>query len=284
MSTGNPLEFFSFSRVRATVAALLVAAVLAGSTTTATAQKVTRVKVESVKPMKTKYPTLRFLRENRDFIRSRLDLLRQTSREEGKDADTIDPRFLAYQEMLNEIFTARDSVSAVEDARRRRALLESISQLGSLEEQLDLVDSLLAGQRSRLAALQRDFTGHQKTSLMVLLSGFPRKIAITEVAVRVEDGITVRVPITPEMRSSLESGGIAEIYHEFLEPRDQVIEIAFRGEPWPDGNSGFVTLVPAHNRLTFLKLDIGRLDATGVGVSLGASTWLHQDHILSSAR
>jgi hypothetical protein len=262
---------------------LVALALLIGYVPAASAQKVTRVKVESVEPTKTKYPTLRFLRENREFIRARLDLLRQSGGGQGTSAESIDPRFLGYQEIMNGILAAEDSVAAAEDARQRRALLNSITEISSLEEQLDVMDSLLAAQKDRLTILQEDFTGNQATALIVLLSGFSSSTGLNEIAVRVEQGITVRVPVTAELQKSLKGGGIAQIYHGFLEPRDQVIEVAVKGRPWPAGKSGFVTLVPARNRLTFLKLDMSSLNATGPS-SLSATTWLHEDGKFSSNR
>lgn len=262
---------------------LLVLVLLMGHVPAASAQKVTRVKVESVKPTKTKYPTLRFLRENQDFIRARLDLLRQTGREQGTNAESIDPRFLGYQQMMKETLAAQDSVAAVKDAHERMTLLNSITEIAGLEAQLDVMDSLLAAQRDRLGILQEDFTGNQTTALIVLLSGYSSKTGLTEIAVRVEEGITVRVPVTAELQKTLQGGGIAQIYHGFLEPRDQVIEVAVKGKPWPAGKSGFVSLIPTRNRLTFLRLDLSTLNSTGPS-SLLATTWLHEDQILSSRR
>src|SRR5262249_56780301 len=64
---------------------------------------ITSVRVELERPSKEKLPTLRFLKANRDFIRSRFDRLRQESREEHAGAASLDPRFLEYRRMLGEI-------------------------------------------------------------------------------------------------------------------------------------------------------------------------------------
>lgn len=252
--------------------------------TEASAQKFIEVKVESVKPQKSKHSTLRFLKENRDFIRERLDLLRQSSRELGQNASSINPRFLAYQEMLQAIMSAQDSVSSAADAQRRMALLESINELGSLEDRLDLMDELLANQRDRLAILQTNFTNDQSTALMVLLSGYPRGMDLTEIALRIEDGTTVFIPISEEQQVSLSQGGIAQIYHGFIEPRQQIIEVLCKGSAWPEGNSGFVKVDPKHDRLTLLKFDLTHLNQTGVGSSMRASTWLHEDTVPDHTR
>jgi hypothetical protein len=272
------------SRRFATVLLLSIAAAIVLPAPRAAAQKIIEVRVESVKPQKTKHSTLRFLKENRNFIRQRLDLLRQSSRDVSQDASAIDPRFLAYQEMMQEIMSAMDSVSAAADAQRRMALLESIDDLASLESQLDLMDELLADQRDRLVVLQANFTEEQSTALMILISGFPRNIEVTEIAVRIEDGTTIFVPISAEQRLSLSQGGIAQIYHGFVEPRQQIIEVLCKGSAWPEGNSGFVKIDPRHDRLTLLKFDLSRLSPAGVGSSMRATTWLHDDMVPTNNR
>ena len=75
--------------------------------------------------------------------------------------------------MLRDVFAARDSVATAGDSLARQALLASITQLGHLESELDLMERQLEEQRGRLGILQDDFTGRQQTALVVLLSGFP---------------------------------------------------------------------------------------------------------------
>src|SRR5690242_20079556 len=60
----------------------------------------TEVKVERIKPKKEKLATLRFLKENRDFIRARYDQLQETPIAGRASAEDLDPRFLAYRAML----------------------------------------------------------------------------------------------------------------------------------------------------------------------------------------
>jgi hypothetical protein len=111
---------------------------------------------------------------------------------------------------------------------------------------------------------------------MVLLRGYPREAPLTEVALTVGDGATLRVPLSPEQRAALEQGGVIEIFHGFVEPRQQVIEVQLTGSAWPAGESGFVTLDPARDRLTFLRLDLSTVQPAPGGTGMRGSTWLHE--------
>jgi hypothetical protein len=243
---------------------------------------VTEVKVESVKPKKTRHQTLRFLKDNKDFIRARLDLLRATTTERGDQAGEIDPRYLAYQRMMREALAGGDSVAVAEGQRQGLALLESVDALARLEAELDLMDSLLAGQRERLAILQSDFAGQQRTALLILLAGYPRSASISDLAVTLEDGTTVTVTIPAEQRQSLQQGGIAQLFYGLVEPREQVIDVTLHGEAWPGGSLGYVQIDPEIDRITLLKLDASSVDAGRGAPSLRAFTWLHEDRLTSA--
>lgn len=260
---------------RRAAAGLLALLLASGAAPELAAQTAEPVTVERVRPKKEKHPTLRFLKENRDFIRARYDLLRQKPGGDRGDAGEVDPRFLAYQEMLRDLFAARDSVGAADDSLQRRQLLASITELGRLEDQLDLMDRLLADQRTRLGVLQEDFTGRQMTALVVVLSGYPAEAALSRVSVTLEDGDTLTVPLTDEHRAALRKGGVVQVFHGFIEPREQVVEVAIAGERWPAGDPGFVTLDPARDRLTLLRLDLSTVRPEGGAASIQASTWLH---------
>jgi len=254
---------------------LAALAVLVAGPVPARAQETEPVTVERLRPKHEKHATLRFLRENRDFIRARYDLLRQRAGGERGEAGEIDPRFLAYQEMLQDLFSAQGSVATQNDSLARRQLLASITELGSLEDQLDVMDSLLADQRTRLGVLQADFTGRQRTALIVVLSGYPSKAGVDRVTVTLEDGDTLTVPLTDPHRASLRKGGVVQIFHGFVEPREQVVEVAIIGERWPRGTKGFVTLDPARDRLTLLRLDLSSVEPNRGAASIQASKWLH---------
>jgi hypothetical protein len=262
-------------RVVRTLAALAALAVLAAGPAPGRAQETDPVTVERARPKRPKIPTLRFLRENRDFIRARYDLLRQRPGGERGEAGEVDPRFLAYQEMLRDLFSAQHSVTAQDDSLARRKLLASITELGALEEQLDVMDRVLVDQRTRLGVLQADFTGRQRTALIVVLSGYPASAGVDRVTVTLEDGDTLTVPLTDAHRASLRKGGVVQVFHGFVEPREQVVEVAIIGERWPRGDKGFVTLDPARDRLTLLRLDLSSVKPEQGAASIQASKWLH---------
>lgn len=235
----------------------------------------TEVKVERVRPPKEKLPTLQFLRANRDFIRGRYDRLVQTP-VARRDADSFDPRFLNYADLLNQIHASQDTMGQAEDQRSRRHLIESIAQLGVLESELDRVERQLAAQRTRLAILEDDFTNRQRTTLLVVVKGFPGAAPVEQIALAVDDGPAVKVALTPEQQESLRHGGLLEIFHGAVEPRSQVVQVTLYGSAWPAGDSGYMTLEPLRDRLTFLRLDLSAVQPAQGGASIQASTWLHE--------
>jgi hypothetical protein len=123
--------------------------------------------------------------------------------------------------------------------------------------------------------LQEDFTGRQMTALVVVLSGYPATSPVSRVSITLEDGDTLTVPLTDEHRAALQKGGVVQVFHGFIEPREQVVEVAIAGERWPAGDPGFVTLDPARDRLTLLRLDLSTVRPEGGAASIQASTWLH---------
>jgi hypothetical protein len=253
----------------------LVLACLAASPLPGRAEPPRSVRVERARPEKDERPTLRFLKENRDFLRARFDLLRQKPGDLLGQGGEIDPRFLAYQQMLRDLMAARDSVAAADDSLARCQLLASINELGRLENQLDLMDRVLADQRTRLGILQEDFAGRQQTALMVVVSGWSAEAPLTGVRLVLEGGDTLRVAFTPEQCLSLQKGGVVQIFHGFVEPREQVVEVAITGNRWPAGDAGYVTLDPARDRLTLLRLDLSTLRSDQGVPSIQANTWLH---------
>src|SRR6185295_19028691 len=174
------------------------------------------------------------------------------------------------------------SIAVADDARQRQQLLASITELGGLEAQLDLMERMLAEQRARLGILQDDFTGHQQTALIVVLSGYPRGAAIESLAVTLEDGARVGVVLTAEQREALQKGGVIQVFHGFVEPREQTLELSLGGSGWPTGDSGYVTLEPARNRITLLRLDLSGAQPGEGAASVHARTWLHDTHPAAS--
>ena len=100
-----------------------------------------QLEVERVEQKKEKTVTLQFLKENREFLRGQLDLLRLKRRGDVEgESSLLDPRYAMFQEMLRQIEAARETVGGEELALRRRELLESVTQLGDLEAQLDVIE------------------------------------------------------------------------------------------------------------------------------------------------
>ena len=234
---------------------------------------VTTVKVERERPAREKLPTLHFLKANRDFIRARFDRLRQDSREEHAGAGDLDPRFLAYRQLLTEIATAKDSVTRSTDARERAVLFASVADLAQLERELDQMERLLDAQRARLGVLQADFAGRQRTELDVLVTGGAIAGVVDSVVVTLEDGTFATSALNDTQRASLKHGGVVEVFRGLVEPREQVVEVAFKGEGWDVVGHGFITFEPARDRLTFLKLDLSQAQPLRGITSVLAGTW-----------
>ena len=261
------------TRAIASLLLLLGAALAHVPPALAQGETVTTVKVERVKPAREKLPTLRFLKANRDFIRSRFDRLRQESRTEAARAGDLDPRFLEYRRLLAQIATAKDSAAAAAEAREREALFASVGDLATLEHELDQMERLLEAQRARLGVLQADFAGRQRTELDVLVTGGSLAGRVDSVVVTLEDGSRVTAALDDTQRESMKRGGVLEVFRGLVEPREQVFEIAFHGEGWSLTGPGYVTLEPARDRLTFLKLDLSQAHPARGPASVLAGTW-----------
>lgn len=235
------------------------------------------VKVERVRPDHARHPTLRFLAENRDFVRAQLDLLRERPRDVRGAGDEVDPRHLAYRDLLAEIHAARDAVATAEGERRRRELLANVGELQTLEAELDLLERALAAQRARLGVLQAGFAGDPGTALMVVVSGLPEGGAVNEVAIALEGGDAIAVTLTDEHRESLRRGGVIQVFHGRVEPREQVVGVRLAGDRWPVAEAGHVTLDPARDRTTLLRLDLGGAGADQGAGGIRATTWTHDE-------
>jgi hypothetical protein len=233
------------------------------------------IRVERVKPEKEKLPTLRFLKDNRDFLRSRIDELRQGPRVRDEAAADLDPRLLGYVEMLGDLAAARDTL----DAQRRhedRAFLASVTELGDLEAELALLGTLLDEQSNRLGQLEADFLGRQQTAVVVLLKGMPEAGSLETLDLTDSYGETTRIPLSAEARATLGRGGVLQVYHDFTEPRDQTWEVAVTGADWASAPA-YLQFEPTRNRLSFLELDLAGLERKEGAASLSARAWVLSD-------
>ena len=231
------------------------------------------VKVERADHDRPKDPTLRFLTENRDFFRARLDdLLLTLQRDRGGDGEPLDPRFLRYREMMAAIRAAQDSAAAGEEWIRQRELMESVGDLAELEDEMDEMERLLVEQEQRLAWLEEDFVGRQSTALVVLLRGVPAGPAPSHVVLADADGETIRVTLDEAARAALERGGAVELVKRLAEPREHRWQLSFEGAGW-DARHWDLTLAPERDRLTFLEIDAVGLDPAAPEAQPAARQW-----------
>lgn len=217
--------------------------------------------------------SLRFLKDHRVFVRSQLDRLRtQVTREHTDVAEMLDARYLKLQEMSAAIAAAQDTIGGEQARAAQRALLASVTELGELEASLDFMDSLLVDQRHRLLWLEQDLLGHQETALVIVIRGLPGGDVPSAISIS-EEGEVVHATLTPEQCASLAQGGIAQIYHEFVEPRAHALEVRLEGGSWSASPASTVALEATRDRLTFLELDLSRLDRTLASTGLVTRVW-----------
>jgi hypothetical protein len=231
--------------------------------------------VERVDAETPKAPTLRFLDENRAFFRARLDELRLLLRADWSgDARELDPRWLAWREMLDQIRAAQDTSAVSREWIRRRALLESVGDLVQLELEMDEMERLLDEQQGRLTQLEEDFTGRQRTAVVVLLRGVPATGAPATVVLREADGPARRVALDGRVQGALARGGSAELLHRLVEPREQRWELSFEGEGWSGAESWELVLDPERDRMTFLEIDVSSLRPDGAEARPVTRQWV----------
>lgn len=252
-----------------TCALLLAAAPVLG----ADEPTIERIEVKNRDTDDLDHASLRFLRDNRVFLRAQLDRLRlETHLDRAGDALALDPRYLQMNEMAAAIAAARDTVAGTGADLDRRTLLSSVAQVADLEMQLDLMDSLLADQQLRLGWLEADFLGRQETALVVLVRGDAGRQAPAGLVFR-EQNATLRVDLSPQQRASLEQGGIVQIDHRLVEPRDHSFTVAFTGDAWTGDEVAALEVAAPRNQLTFLELDLTSLDPGQPAGSLAARVW-----------
>jgi hypothetical protein len=220
-----------------------------------------------------KHPSLRFLKDNRVFVRSQLDRLKlRVTRERTGEAALIDERFLRLAEMSAAIAAARDTIGAEQALAAQRSLFASVTELGKLEASLDLMDSLLVDQRRRLLWLEQDFLGRQESALVIVVKGVPS--GHVPASIVITDGQDIaRVALSSAQCASLAQGGIAQVYHEFVEPRVHEIQVSLEGDAWTASAPSSVVVDAARDRLTFLELDLSRLAPEQAGQGLITRVW-----------
>ena len=222
---------------------------------------------------KRKHDSLRFLRDNRAFLRARFDELRlEIGYQRDGEARMIDERLLLLEQLYTEIAAARDTLQVEHTRTIERGLLMSVEELAELEAQLDLFEKLLMDQQGRLLTLEEDFLGRQHTALVVVVRGLPESGAPTALLLHEED-TTLRVELGPEQELALQQGGVTQIYHEFVEPRAHRFELRLEGAGWENALPIYIDLETPRDQLTFLELDLAALDAGDPETRPGTQVW-----------
>ena len=222
---------------------------------------------------KRKHDSLRFLRDNRSFLRAQFDRLRmEIGYEKDGEAELLDERLLLLRELSTEVSAARDTIRDEHERTLQRELMTSVEELAELEAQLDLFEELLTDQQTRLLTLEQDFLGHQGTALVVVVRGLPKDGAPTALLLQEED-TTIRVELDPAQSTALAQGGVAQIYHEFVEPRAHRLELRLEGAGWEDAAPTFIDLETPRDQLTFLELDLASLNPSDAEIRPGTQVW-----------
>jgi hypothetical protein len=193
---------------------------------------------------------------------------------EDGDQGILDPRLLVYKEMLEQSQAGRDSAAAREADFDRRRFLESVREMVELEDHLDRLELLLDEQEGRLWKLEADFLERRETSLLILMRGAPEEsVRPTRLVLTDDSGDTTTVGISPARWSTLEQGAIAQLHYTFVEPREQVLELALYGTALEEP-VGSLVFVPQAERINFLELDFSRLSPREGALAVLATTWV----------
>ncbi|MCP4573441.1 MAG: hypothetical protein GY838_13880 [bacterium] len=232
-----------------------------------------RTEVKREEAAAPKHSSLRFLRDNRVFIRGQLDRLRllTTLTREG-EAELLDERLLGLQELAAAIAAARDTVAVETATTARRELLDSVARLTELDSQLALMENLAAEQKTRLQILESDFLGQQETALVILVRGLPENQAPGGIVLS-ENNEILNVPLTATQQTALRQGGVAQVYHRFVEPRDHIYSVSFSGADWVGVPPVEIPVTAARDRITFVELDLSHLGPAAPTTGLLAKVW-----------
>lgn len=246
---------------------LIVLLIITGASGATRAEAPAPLRVERKTIDEGERPTLRWLHANRDFLRARLDLLRQRALPAISEGEALDPRALLLTRLLAEIAAARDSLRS-ESALLADSSATSLGALAGLAAQLDRFDAQLDAQGRRLATLDSLLAGEQETALLVLLKGLPPALEPTALTIHDRDGDSWQIALGEAERAALRRGGLLEVLHEYVEPRLHTLEFAF-------GDAGrlSVSAETPRDRLTLLELDLSALRSAADLSPITATIW-----------
>jgi len=203
--------------------------------------------------------SLRFLRENREFLRGQLDRLRTRSEWRTSEARELSAHQQWLRGLDRDLDAARDSLGGEGDGTRGRDLLHRIEALATIETRLDHLDSLLTAQAGRLHAIERDYLDRQETALALLATGLPDDEAVA-ILVHHVDGDPVRVALDDVSREALRRGAIATLLHDFVEPRLHELGLSVERSDGSTHELGSVRVRAVRDRLTFVQVDLESAD------------------------
>ena len=115
--------------------------------------------------------------------------------------------------------------------------------------------------------------GRQQTALVILVKGCPAGTPPSEVLLT-EEGETLRVPIDDEQWAALRKGGVAQVYHAFVEPREHQLAVGLGGHGWSAQQAHVLTLEPERDHLTFLQLDLAAANPGDAAPNVLSSVWV----------
>lgn len=246
---------------------LLLITLIATTVSAALAADPGSVRVERKAVDQGEAPSLRWLHANRDFLRARLDLLRERALPASGEGEALDARALLLTRLLAEIAAARDSLRT-ESALLADSSATSLGALGELAARLDRFDAQLDAQGRRLATLDSLLAGEQETALLVLLKGLPPALEPSGLTIRDREGDSWQIALGEAERAALRRGGLVEVLHEYVEPRLHELEFAF-------GDAGrlSVSAETPRDRLTLLELDLSALRSAADLSPITATIW-----------
>jgi hypothetical protein len=253
--------------------AMVVLILLGFSSTAATGDDAVEIKVERSKIDTPDLPSLRFLKDNRDFLRSQLDRLKQVEQRREFQAQALSARDLLYRRLAAEIAAGSDSLATARSLAAQRELLRSVSGLGELERELDALEQMLLAQRDRFQLIENDYVGRQETALLVLLNGFPQGEA-PDALVLVEAGEAEwRIELSDAQKESLRHGGAARLVYEFVEPRNTILQMSFEGAAFALTPPLQLEIDPMRDRLNMLEIDLSGLLANAKTPDVSSRSW-----------
>jgi len=204
--------------------------------------------------------TLRFLRENRDFLRAQLDRLRQLRVEVDRSPLELSARDLLLRELMAEIDAGEDSLAYEKSLLARQELMQSVGELEGLEDQLDRLQTLLDQQADRLMRIEADYADRQRTALLIYVQNFPSDSAPAGIILEDEGSTRWRIELDSAQQEALRAGGAAQLLHEFVEPREQTYSIRFVGGGFDEQPARELHVAPVRDRLNLLSIDLAQLD------------------------